>query len=79
MKQDDEYDFNKVQLIVIETLYAIDLLLFILLGVAVIYNSYNFLYQARLGSPLVFIFYILAGLLSTTYIIYFTALLDQPR
>ena len=73
-----DYNFSDKQITILRCLYIFDLILFILLSSAIIHNSWRFLIKARLGSILVILFYILAGLVSITHLIYFIILVIDP-
>ena len=45
-----DYNFGTTEKIILRLLYAIALVLYMLLGAALIHNSWRYLYRARLGS-----------------------------
>ena len=63
----------------LRSLYSIAIILFFILACAVAHNAWKYLCKARLGSHLVIIFYVLAGIIALVHIVFFFILDLYPK
>ena len=73
-----QYNFNNKQKKILLFLYSFATVLFFMLSGAIIHNSWKYLYRAKLGSTLVILFYVLAGIVAVSHtIMYFILAINQ--
>ena len=73
-----DYNFGTTAKIILRLLYSLAFALYMLLGAALIHNSWRYLYRARLGSAMVIMFYILSGYLVFVHMIFYLILTIDP-
>ena len=73
-----DYDFNAKQNEILIVLYAIAEILYLMIFIVIVYNSWRYLYRAKLGSNLVILFYVLAGIAVVSHIIFYIIMIMKP-